>query len=107
MSQRNEDLGNITLQDVQSAIRILNTFMRQEREAKSILRQLGVREGGGSYNGMSMESIMKLAEDEVMKNRANRENKQQEAATLANEEDIKRMREIADKNKRPESQNTP
>jgi hypothetical protein len=55
------DDKSITLEDVETAIKIINRFLRQQRDAVRVLRQLGVREGRSSSGIFNTNDIMSMA----------------------------------------------
>lgn len=94
-------LKTITLEDVQCAIRVLNAFLKQEHDAKRVLRQLGVREGHGGGGFFSMEYFAKMAADEIEKRKSGAGQAGAEQEPQLSEDDLKKMREIAERNKKP------
>jgi hypothetical protein len=55
----------ITLEDVETAIKVLNAYYRLHRQAQLALRRTGMLEGSGSRKGFSMENFMEMAYETV------------------------------------------
>jgi len=91
---------DITLEDVESAIKVLAEFLKKQRDATRILRQLGVRDRGVNPMNFSMNDIMSLVFKEAKSRQEAKEGEPVEAEPVATEEDLKRMREIAEKRKK-------
>jgi len=96
----------ITLEDVESAILVLTEFLKKERQAQRILRQLGVREGRGSMMGFSFERFVQTAFDEVQRKQREAKAGVEEPISEVSEEDLARMRAIMQK-KKEESKTSP
>jgi hypothetical protein len=90
---------DITLADVESAIRVLTEFMKKQREAQRLLFQMGAREGKGKAMPTSMEGFIQYIFDGVKQKQAQEKGEPQQEQPQATEEDLKRMREIAEKHK--------
>ncbi|MEM2696240.1 MAG: hypothetical protein QXU09_04820 [Thermoproteota archaeon] len=87
---------DITLEDVEVAIKILYEFLKKHRQAQGLLSRLGVGRERGVY-GLSMEQIWNMAYQQVMAQKGiSLEGRPVEEPTVT-DEDIKRMREIAQK----------
>jgi len=91
---------DITLEDVESAIKVLTEFLKKEREAKRILRQLGIREGEARMRSMSFESFVQTAFEEVQRKQREAKAGVEEPVSEVSEEDLTRMRAIKDKIKK-------
>jgi len=91
---------DITLDDVESAIKVLNEFLKKEREAKRILRQLGIREGEARMGSMSFERFVQTAFEEVQRKQRETRTGVEEPVSEVSEEDLSRMRAIKDKIKK-------
>lgn len=93
----------ITLEDVESAIRVLSEFYRIQNQAKRVLRQLGVREGyhgGGLFNP---EQLMRETMDRI---HAEREGDKEPLPELT-EDDLERMRQITEKRREKSEHKAP
>jgi len=91
---------DITLEDVESAIIVLREFLKKQRDAQRILRQLGVREGRGAPMGLSFDSFVQQAFQEVQRKQAMTKAGVEEVEPTVSEEDLTRMRAIKDKIKK-------
>lgn len=89
----------ITLDDVESAIMILKEFLKKQREAQSILRQMGVREKSGVGSFFNMEKFAEIAAEQVEAKRRKSEGLTTESEPTVSDADLKRMREITEKRK--------
>ena len=89
---------DITLEDVEVAIRILNEFLKKSEDAKRTLRRFGVSQKSSSGFGFNPEQIMNmvLAQQQAKKGIVENE----VAVEPPSENDLKRMREIAEKIKK-------
>ncbi len=88
---------DITLEDVETAIKVLYEFLKRQRQAQSLLGRLGVGRERYGFAGLSMEQIWNMAYQEVMARKGvSVENRPLEEPELT-EGDLKRMREIAEK----------
>ena len=88
----------ITLRDVEIAIKVLNEFYKKSREAERVLRRLGISRRSSSIGGLSFERIYQMAVEQAMARKGltvSQEVLEQE--TELTEEELKRLREIADK----------
>lgn len=88
---------DITLEDVEVAIKILAEFLKRQRQAQSVLSRLGVGQRGGGMAGLSMEQIWNMAYQQVMAQKGLNVEQAQAVEPTVTEEDVKRMREIAQK----------
>lgn len=85
---------DITLEDVETAIRILNAFIKRAREANLIMRKLELEFRGYRGYGMpSFEDIMRM----VFAQRREALEELPKEETEFTEEDLKRIREIRDR----------
>jgi hypothetical protein len=94
---------DISLEDVQLAIKILNEFMRTHREAQRVMRQLGVSEGRQSGQFFNMENIMSMAMNEAERRKGLRPTGAEgtEAPiTELTQEELDHFRGVADKVKK-------
>jgi len=91
---------DITLEDVESAIKVLTEFLKKEREAKRILRQLGLERGETMMRGMSFERFVQTAFEEVQRKQRESKAGVEEPISEVSEEDLSRMRAIKDKIKK-------
>jgi hypothetical protein len=91
----------ITLEDVEVAIKILNEFMNRQKKIMDTMRRLGLIESMGYRYRYRMEDFVAMAFNQVMQ-------KPVEPTTTTppselTETEIMRMREIAEKIKREEN----
>jgi len=88
----------ITLEDVEIAIRILTEFLKRQRQAQSLLSRFGVQTRSGGMSALSFEQFVNLAYQEVMAKKKIAEGGEAvEPEPTVSDEDVKRMREIAQK----------
>jgi hypothetical protein len=88
---------DITLADVEVAIKILTEFLKKQREAEVVLRRMGIGQRQVGVSGLSFEQFVNMAYQQVMEKKARAEEPQPGEASELTEEDLRRMREIADK----------
>jgi hypothetical protein len=91
----------ITLEDVEVAIKILNEFMNRQKKIIDTMRRLGLIEGMGYRYRYRMEDFVAMAFNQVMQKPV-----EPTTTTLTSElteAEIMRMREIAEKIKREEN----
>jgi hypothetical protein len=88
---------DITLADVEVAIKILTEFLKKQREAEAVLRRMGIGQRQVGVSGLSFEQFVNMAYQQVMEKKARAEEPQPSEASELTEEDLRRMREIADK----------
>jgi hypothetical protein len=88
---------DITLADVEVAIKILTEFLKKQREAEVVLRRMGIGQRQVGVSGLSFEQFVNMAYQQVMEKKARAEEPQPSEEAQLTEEDLKRMREIADK----------
>ncbi|MEM2446483.1 MAG: hypothetical protein QW734_07480 [Candidatus Bathyarchaeia archaeon] len=88
---------DITLEDVETAMRILQAFIKRSREASMILRRLEI-EFRGSRGGYmpSFQDIMNM----IFQQRTAQTSETKTEVEEFSEEDLKRIREIKEKIKR-------
>jgi len=88
---------DITLEDVETAIRVLNQFMRKSREAQMTIKRFEVTTIGSQRMPQSMQDFMDLAYRSVKAKRGEvQEEPEPEPVT---EKDLARMKEIREKMK--------
>lgn len=88
---------DITLEDVEVAIKVLYEFLKKQRQAQSLLSRLGVGREGRGMGGIGFEQIWNMAYQQVMAHKGvSVEGKPMEEPTVG-EDDLKKMREIAEK----------
>ena len=83
---------DITLEDVEVAIKILYVFLKKQRQAQSLLSRLGVGRASSMY-GLSFEQILNM----VMAQKGVQKGDETLEEPIVTEEELKRMREIASK----------
>ncbi|MBS7270391.1 MAG: hypothetical protein KIH10_16340 [Candidatus Freyarchaeota archaeon] len=88
---------DITLEDVEVAIRVLYEFLKRQRQAQSLLARLGVGRERGGFAGLSMEQIWNMAYQQVMAQKGISVESKPEEEPQVSEADLKRMREIAER----------
>lgn len=91
---------DITLEDVESAVRILSEFMKKQKEAQRILRQMGGGRGSSNPFNFNMEDMMQTAIEMRERKKGTATSGVEEEEVAVSDEDLKRMREITDKRKR-------
>jgi len=91
---------DITLEDVESAILVLKEFLKKQRDAQRILRQLGLREGRAGGMGLSFDSFVQQAYQEVIRKQREATAGVEAPISEVSEEDLTRMRAIKDKIKK-------
>lgn len=88
----------ITLKDVEIAIKILYEFFKKQREAQILLSRLGSSYRTSNVSGFSMEDIIKMVMSQYS---ANKVSVQQETTTEEDtnitEEELARIRQIVNK----------
>lgn len=89
----------ITLKDVELAVKILNEFMNQQKRATMILRRFLAEDTKGSRFPTSMQDIMSMALDTVQARQNQRQNQIDQnlediEPTELTDEDMKRFEEI-------------
>ena len=92
----------ITLEDVDTAIKILNEFLKQARRAESTLKRFQAYMGrsGGSMP-MSMESFFRMAFESIQaQKQAQLETTQEPISEELTEEELKKIREIMSRKKK-------
>jgi hypothetical protein len=87
----------ITLADVEVAIKVLTEFLKKQREAEVVLRRMGVGQRQVGMSGLSFEQFVNMAYQQVMEKKKAAEEPQPSEEAQLTDEDLKRMREIADK----------
>ena len=90
--------GDITLEDVELAINVIETFLSRMRKAESLLRKLSyyqrrVGVAGMSMYRMDMETLLGLAME--MERRKKVSTMPEEAPPEISEEQLERLRKIA------------
>ena len=85
----------ITLSDVEVAVKVLTEFLKKQREAEAVLRRLGIGQKQVGMSGLSFEQFVNMAYQQVMEKKARAEEPEPSGEAQLSEEDLKRMREIA------------
>lgn len=89
---------DITLDDVETAIKVLNEFIRRSREAQYTIKKFEVTTIGSTRMPTSLQDFMNLAyQSRTQKRETEEPTTEPEPLT---DEDMTRMREIRDKIKR-------
>jgi hypothetical protein len=87
----------ITLSDVEIAIKVLTEFLKKQREAEIVLRRLGIGQRQVGLSGLSFEQFVNLAYQQVMEKKRLAEEGEGEVETELTDEELSRIREIAEK----------
>jgi len=85
----------ITLSDVEVAIKVLTEFLKKQREAEAVLRRLGIGQKQVGMSGLSFEQFVNMAYQQVMEKKVKAEEPEPSGEAQLSEEDLKRMKEIA------------
>jgi hypothetical protein len=88
---------DITLSDVETAIKILYEFIRKQKQAESLIARMGIGSRHMSAHGLSFEQFVNMAYQQVMEKRKSVEKIEEPAEVELTEEELARMREIAQK----------
>jgi hypothetical protein len=87
----------ITLSDVEVAIKVLTEFLKKQREAEIVLRRLGIGQRQVGMSGLSFEQIVNMAYQQVMEKKKLAEEPEAEVEAELTDEELSRIREIAEK----------
>jgi len=87
------DEDTVTLKDVETAIKILVIFLKRQRQSETLLRRIGMRGRTISPFGLNFEDILRMSYEQVQ---ARKMEKEEEIEELS-EEELERIRKIADK----------
>jgi hypothetical protein len=87
----------ITLADVEIAIKVLTEFLKKQKQAEILLRRMGIGQRQVGMSGLSFEQFVNMAYQQVMEKKAKAEEPQVGEEPQLTEEDLKRMKEIANK----------
>jgi len=87
----------ITLSDVEVAIKVLTEFLKKQREAEIVLRRLGIGQRQVGMSGLSFEQFVNMAYQQVMEKKKLVEEGEAEVETKLTDEELSRIREIAEK----------
>jgi hypothetical protein len=87
----------ITLADVEIAIKILTEFLKRQKQAEVVLRRMGIGQRQVGMSGLSFEQFVNMAYQQVMEKKKVAEEPQLTEESQLTDEDLKRMREIAGK----------
>ena len=85
----------ITLSDVEVAVKVLTEFLKKQREAEAVLRRLGIGQKQVGMSGLSFEQFVNMAYQQVMEKKVRAEEPEAGGEAQLSDEDLKRMREIA------------
>jgi hypothetical protein len=88
---------SITLEDVETAIKVLQAFLKKQREAESILRKFQAYERRMGGRGFSMDDFVSMAFESVKARREALSQPEGEITEELSEEDLKRIKEIKEK----------
>jgi len=87
----------ITLSDVEIAIKVLTEFLKKQREAEIVLRRLGIGQRQVGMSGLSFEQFVNMAYQQVMEKKRLAEEGEGEVESELTDEELSRIREIAEK----------
>jgi hypothetical protein len=87
----------ITLADVEIAIKVLTEFLKKQKQAEILLRRMGIGQRQVGMNGLSFEQFVNMAYQQVMEKKKIAEEPQIGEGPQLTEEDLKQMKEIANK----------
>jgi hypothetical protein len=87
----------ITLSDVEIAIKVLTEFLKKQREAEIVLRRLGIGQRQVGMSGLSFEQFVNMAYQQVMEKKRLAEEGEGEVEAELTDEELSRIREIAEK----------
>jgi hypothetical protein len=87
----------ITLGDVEVAIKVLTEFLKKQREAEVVLRRMGISQKQVGMSGLSFEQFVNMAYQQVMEKKKLAEEGEAEVETELTDEELSRIREIAEK----------
>lgn len=88
--------SDITLEDVETAIKVLNAYYRQHKRAQLALKRIGMLEGQSGAKGFNLENIVDMVMD---KQKARTISPEIEASTPdvdLSPEELARIRKIKD-----------
>jgi hypothetical protein len=89
---------SITLEDVETAIKVLTLFLKKQREAEMVLRRFQAYERRAISRGFSMEDMFNMAFETIKTRRAKEQEEiEPEKEVELTDEDIAKMKEIAKK----------
>jgi hypothetical protein len=91
----------ITLADVETAIKVLTEFLKKQKQAEILLRRMGIGQRQVGMSGLSFEQFVNMAYQQVMEKKKIAEEPQVGEEPQLTEEDLKRMKEIANKLSKP------
>jgi hypothetical protein len=87
----------ITLSDVETAIKILYEFIKKQKQAETLIARMGIGQRHMSAYGLSFEQFVNMAYQQVMEKKKSAEAIEEDTETKLTEEELARMREIAQK----------
>jgi hypothetical protein len=87
----------ITLSDVEIAIKVLTEFLKKQREAEIVLRRLSIGQRQVGMSGLSFEQFVNMAYQQVMEKKKLVEEGEADVETKLTDEELSRIREIAEK----------
>jgi ribosome biogenesis SPOUT family RNA methylase Rps3 len=88
---------DITLSDVEIAMKILYEFIKKQKQAESLIARMGIAQRHMGAYGFSFEQFVNMAYQQVMEKRKSAEKIEEAAEPELTEEELARMREIAQK----------
>lgn len=92
----NIDSSEITMEDVEVAIKVINIFMRQAELARRTMRRLGISQGRGDRMPSSMEDFMQMA----WKTRPQQQSEEPEPPEALTDEERERLNKIKEEMKK-------
>ncbi len=93
---------SITLEDVETAIKILRRYLKLSNEARILLKRLGMSEGRSTFNPFDLESIMRY----LYQTRTGVKEERVDDEEGVSEEELNHIREIAKKIREKEIEKT-
>jgi hypothetical protein len=81
----------ITLSDVEIAIKVLTEFLKKQREAEIVLRRLGIGQKQVGMSGLSFEQFVNMAYQQVMEKKRLAEEGEGEVETELTDEELSRI----------------
>jgi hypothetical protein len=88
---------SITLEDVETAIKVLQAFLRKQREAELILRKFQAYERRIGARGFTLDDFVSMAFEQAKARREALSQPEVEITEELSEEDLKRIKEIKEK----------
>lgn len=100
MNTKMSDKMDITLDDVETAIKVLNIFMKRQKQALSIMTKIGATTRGRGGASFRMEDVMGMIMQEKMVQKGVTPEATVAPIEELTDEELKRMRDIKEKLKK-------